>query len=363
MAPISSLPGMVFMPPDPYLDIPFLQNMGVLVTYKCQVACPHCIIEAGPNRTEEVSLSDAFDWIEQISKYRDGAVKVISLTGGEPFVDPERLQKIAAFGREKGLIVTAVTNAYWASTPEEAGRTLQNVPAVEMISISTDVYHQASIPFDRVKNAIMAAKRSNLPYNISICTESEEDADYKNIVDKLLEITDPGKINTVITLVSGRAKRTIVSQPYEISTEPPAGACVVCGSPVIFPDGRVIACIGPLINLKTPHPLMLGNLKQSPLSDILDKAESNPILHELRIMGPKQLVNILIGAGYGELLPKRFLKGSICDLCYALMSDPGIAEALDTIARDPEYVRKIAYARVYYLNETRMAEDYLKYKA
>jgi len=32
----------------------FCENIGFLMTYRCQVACPHCIIRAGPHRTEEI---------------------------------------------------------------------------------------------------------------------------------------------------------------------------------------------------------------------------------------------------------------------------------------------------------------------
>jgi hypothetical protein len=48
---------------------PFLQNVGLMLTYKCQVSCPHCIVECSPNRTEEMRETDALDWIRQIAHY------------------------------------------------------------------------------------------------------------------------------------------------------------------------------------------------------------------------------------------------------------------------------------------------------
>ena len=43
-------------------EIPFLSNIGLMLTYKCTIACPHCIVKAGPNRKEEMTLESAFNW-------------------------------------------------------------------------------------------------------------------------------------------------------------------------------------------------------------------------------------------------------------------------------------------------------------
>jgi len=67
------------------VDPPFMRNVGLLLTYHCPVSCAHCILRAGPDRHEEMSLEDARDWIHQIAAYRNGYVIVLSLTGGEPF--------------------------------------------------------------------------------------------------------------------------------------------------------------------------------------------------------------------------------------------------------------------------------------
>ncbi len=120
---------------------------------------------------------------------RNGYIKVLSLTGGEPFYNIDYLKKIAAFGETCGLLVSAVTNAFWATTREEAVRVLRELSSIKMLAISTDVYHQESIPFERIKNAIFAAKECDIPYNIAVCTENESDSEYKEILKKLHEIT------------------------------------------------------------------------------------------------------------------------------------------------------------------------------
>lgn len=344
------------MNPDDLIEMPFLRNIGFVMTYKCQVACPHCIIEAGPHRKEEISIRDAFAWIRQVASYRDGYIKVLSLTGGEPFYNIDHLKKISAFGENNGLLVSVVTNAFWAFTKEEAVKRLKELRSIKMLAISTDVYHQESIPFERVKNAILAAKECGVPYNIAVCTENEDDIKYKEIVKKLHEITEMETINTAITFPAGRALKKINMLKYQTSEEPPISACSAGSSPIIFPDGRIIACIGPVIDLPFLHPLILGNLRKNSLYEILDAAELNPILHTIRIWGPKKIVSIIKDAGLNHCLPEKYIKDSICNVCYTLLSNSKVIEFLDNLTKDFEFKRKVAYARLHYLKEAKMIE-------
>jgi MoaA/NifB/PqqE/SkfB family radical SAM enzyme len=336
-------------------EMPYLRNIGLIVTYKCQVACPHCIIEAGPNRKEETELEDAFDWIKQIANYRNGYIKVLSLTGGEPFYDVKKLAMLSAFGEENGLLVSAVTNAFWALTPKKAVNTLKSVPSIKMMAISADTYHQEEIPFERVKNAIAAAKKLEIPFQIGVCTENQEDKEYKQIVQKLEAITESDKIKTAITFPVGRALKTS-KYKYVTSVNPPISACSAGSSPIIFPNGNIIGCIGPVINIKSTHPLLLGNLKKRSLKEILDDSEINPIYHAIRIWGPIKLISLAAEAGLTRHLPKKYVKDSICHACYALLSNDNIITFLQTLAHDPDFKRKVAYARLYYLGENRMFE-------
>ena len=344
-------------------EIKFLKNIGLLMTFKCQVQCPHCIIEAGPHRTEEMSFDEVSDWIDQIVAYRNGHIQVLSLTGGEPFYNIKTLEAITNYAGEQGLLVSAVTNAFWAASLEAAVYLLEKLPALQMIQISTDVYHQQSIPFMRVKNAIEAAEICEVPYTLSVCTDNDQDPDYLKIMSDLEELADPRAIFTAITFQAGRALKRAGSHNYEMRADPPIGSCGAGGAPIIFPDGRVIACIGPIVDLKNEHPLMLGNLHQDTLEQILDQAELNTILHAIRLWGPKRLIRILQEAGLDNEVPQTFIKDSVCHTCYELMANPTIVDFLMELSEDPEFVRKVAYGRVFYLDEPQMVTGLGLYEA
>ena len=85
-----------------------------------------------------------------------------------------------------------VTNAFWADTPEHAETILQNLSSIDAIAISSDYYHQASIPLTRVVNAISAAKKGNIPYYINVCTENTGDPQYQHLLGELQKVAEEG---------------------------------------------------------------------------------------------------------------------------------------------------------------------------
>ena len=340
-------------------EIPFLKNIALMQTFKCTIACQHCIMEAGPHRKEEMSYEDSIEWLNQARRYRGGHIQGLALTGGEPFYNLDQLRKVSNHGSEAGFTISAVTNAYWATSKEKAVSVLKSLSSVRLLCISTDQFHQKYIPFDNIKNAAYAADECNIIYSFAVCTPNFQDLQYLKIMDELAEITggDESKVRISVTFPVGRAKVRSKSFDYEVTNEPPAGACQMACSPIVFPDGKVIGCIGPVLKLDTEHPLVLGNLRDNSLAEILDRAELNTALHAIRIWGPHTILSLL-KERYNDLsLPAEFIANCNCDVCYRLFKDERILELLNEIqAKDEEFRQQIAYGRLFYLNETRMLE-------
>jgi|GEM_PF-316513 len=343
---------------DTSRELPFLSNIGLMLTYKCTIACPHCIVEAGPHRTEEMPLEECLAWIDQARTYRDGHIKGLALTGGEPFYDVEKLSRISEYGQSLGFIVSAVTNAFWASSKDIAMSILSDLPAIRMISISTDAYHQKFIPFDRVRNLVWAALELGRFYNIAVCTDSKDDPEFRKIMNDVTALCDEDRVRVTITFPVGRAQKRAHRFHYRTSPEPTSGACSMASSPVIYPDGKVSACIGPVLTLPPDHPLFLGNLQEETLQEILDRAEVNPVLHAIRVWGPQKLVSHLKQHGLEAILPGEYICDCLCDVCYRLLSDKRIVDALEDIMEDTHTRQLLAYARLYYLNESTMIGRY-----
>jgi len=338
------------------LETPFLRAIGLVLTYRCQAACAHCVIRAGPRRREAMSIEAACDWIRQAASYRDGQIRILSLTGGEPFLNLHQLESVATVAASVGLSVAVATNGFWAGELGEAIRLLRRLTAVHVLSISTDAYHLPYVPLEHVKNAIRAAQSCGRPYNVVLCTEDKEDEAYRRIYNALLDVTRAETIRTTLTHGSGRRGKVAESGKRRWRLTPPREACASAGAPLILPNGRIVACAGPIMGLACRHALMLGNVREEPLAEILDRAETNTILHALRLWGPQALIALLKENGFEACLPKRYVDGSLCDTCYQLMARNEVRDHLNEAALSFQLRRKVAYGRLYYLEETQMLE-------
>jgi pyruvate-formate lyase-activating enzyme len=341
-------------------EIPFLKNIGLMQTLKCPITCPHCIVEAGPHRKKEMRFENSLEWMEQARRYRNGYIEGLALTGGEPFFNVKNLRKVSNHGKDLGFTISAVTNAFWATSKKKAISVLRKLPALRMLCISTDEFHQKFIPFENIRNAAYAAEKCKIVYSFAICTPNFEDPNYLKILEEISKITDGDqrKIRISVTFPVGRAEKKSKDFDYKMTSQPPIGACRMACSPIVFPEGKVMGCIGPVIGLDTNHPLVLGNLMKNSLAEILDKAEMDTALHAIRIWGPHKLLSKLKEYNHRLALPTDYIDECTCDICYRIFKDQKILNILDEIQReDKEFRKKVAYGRFFYLDETKMLES------
>jgi organic radical activating enzyme len=337
-------------------SFPFLKNIGFMLTYKCTISCPHCIVEAGPKRRKEMGLEEALDWIRQVSSYRNKYILSLGLTGGEPFYDLDRLEVISTHARKLGLFVTTVTNAFWAPTRERALEVMQRMEGIQLISLSTDADHLKLIPIENIKNAAWAARETGHLYDLAICTDSKTDPSFLQLMECLRVSGEEEHIKVTVTAPVGRAQNLKGHRNFAKESLPAGGGCDLASSPLVFPNGKVIGCTGAFVALPPTHSMLLGDLRQESLETILDRSESNPYVHAMRLWGPFGLSVILKEHGFGNLLPREYIKDCPCDACFKLFTDRRLVKALDAIMCDDEMLKLIACGRAAYLDEPALAQ-------
>jgi hypothetical protein len=314
------------------------------------------MVKAGPLRAEEVCLKQALKWINEVASYDDHRISTLALTGGEPFVDLEPLKVIADHALHCGLRVSITSNAFWATTRRQAIHVLSLLPAVKSLQISTDLYHLRFIPLSRVRNAVFAANALGIACRLAICTDGLDPPAESALLRHIAGFYPTKHIRTLRPFRAGRAAHGLDVNSWPTSPTPPQTACRAACCPIIFPDGRVLGCVGPLICLKGSHPLVLGNLCVESMANIFDRAQTNPILHALRVWGPSRLLQHAQRFGLGDYLPRRYVAGSTCDACYGLFAHSKVCAFLHDLSTTQSFQRKVAYARLYYLGEVDMVE-------
>lgn len=256
-----------------------LTGIHFLLTYMCNSECDHCFVYSGPDAKGTFTLSQIRKVLDEVTKI--GTIKWIYIEGGEPFLFYPLMLEGIKIARSMGFNVGVVTNAYYATSEEDAEIWLKPLCKLEIsgLSISDDSFHYEEEKNNPAKRALGAAKKLGIPVN-SICIEKptvETDIDKEQA--KGVPVIGGGAMfrgRAVEKLVEGLPKRgweEFTECPYEDLKEPER----------VHLDsyGNVHLCQG----------LSMGNMWENPLSILVKNynADSHPICGHLVKGGPARL--------------------------------------------------------------------------
>jgi len=336
-----------------FVEPPFLSQVGIFTTFRCTIRCRHCMINAGPHRKEEVDLDEAIGWLHQIALYGDRHIKSIGFTGGEPFCVWDKLLKLAYTARQLGLTYTVMTNGFWAKSKQKARVLISQLQPGD-VSISTDVYHAEHISIENVAHVFEACRDMDIRCDITLAYDQNTLDQTRSLVRQIISFAPPESIRTSRVFPSGRGKSQDDFCYGSIMDKPPCGIpCLFATVPYILPDGGIIACVGPIINLpRENNPLFLGSLRERSLAEIFNDSQQNPIIHGLRIWGPRFWHHLVESHGPKLSLPEAYYTDCPCEGCIALLKDPEISAFLSKAALSRELRSYVSLARQTILRET-----------
>ena len=119
-----------------------ISGIHLLLTYKCSFACDHCFVYACPDAKGVMRISDVREILSEAQKA--GNLEMMFFEGGEPFLYYQTMLWGLRAAKERGFKRGIVTNAYWATSVEDAKEWLGPVSevGVSALSISDDAYQQ-----------------------------------------------------------------------------------------------------------------------------------------------------------------------------------------------------------------------------
>ena len=301
-------------------------RLGLLLTYRCNAACRHCYLDAGPSRMEKMSRWEVLGYLDEASAL--STLRMVSFTGGEPFLLPDLLREALSHASEMGLRTEVVTNCSWAGSMEEAREQLGALAeaGLDVINISVDDFHQEFIPFSHVRNCYEAARELGLKITILCTIAKSSELRVEKVVDLLGdtnihimgEDTTPfNRFKTYAMAVetafipAGRGSR-IPRGEWVIGHRPVVGPCFhILRDIAIDPSGRVLPCCSAAGLISS---LNLGNAKRESLSRIVEGGRGREVFRILVERGPQGLLDVK-----GDEAPGSYVNK--CHLCYeALLS-------------------------------------------
>jgi len=278
-----------------------ITGIHFLLTYSCTHTCDHCFLHCSPEAHGTFTCEQLRQVFAEIE--RMGAVDSVYFEGGEPFLYYPLLLEGLRLAATLGLRGGIVTNAYWATSVEDAEIWLKPIKDIGIagLSVSDDAFHQSAGESNPAKAALAAAMNLGVPCD-TICILSPAAASCHR--------ESPTKGQPVVgggVLFKGRAaEKLTVGLPRrrreELST---------CPHEELGAPARVhLDCYG---NVHICQGLSVGNMWETPLSELASEydARRHPICGPLSSGGPAVLAR-----EFGLDLPDDFVDE--CHYCYTV---------------------------------------------
>lgn len=323
------------------------QELTILTTSECDAHCAHCLMRSGPKRHDTLTLENIIDTVE--AAHAAGPLQTVVFAGGEPTLLGDTLLDAIAHVSGLGILTRVVTNAGWAATPEQARAMISDLreAGLDEINYSADDFHLPWIPVDNVVNAWHASKGVGF-VSVVIALSSGPGSKIKPevMMDALgekvpLVFGDNGQMqqfpppgpdgtcylisNTMIYRI-GRGRR--LRQSYAIFTDDEAALDRPCpwavNTAALSAKNHLVACCG--IEAEGNDVLDFGGRAESGVTDLVAKANDDPLLLAISVLGPSYLMKRAKQLDPSLKFRPRY--SAICEICEDVTTNPGAVAAL-----------------------------------
>jgi hypothetical protein len=260
-----------------------LTGLHFLLTYACNFECDHCFLYSSPKSQGTFTIGQVTKVLDEAGKI--GTVKWIFYEGGEPFLFFPLLTESIRRASAKGFKVGVVTNAYGASSEEDAELWLRPLAesGISFLSISNDLFHYGEESENPATIASSVAKRLDIETS-PICIDPP----------KVLQPSSnaEGKGHPVVgggAMFRGRAVEKLSENlPLRRWDE-------LCECPYEDLESPSRVHVDPYGNVQVCQGISIGNMWMTPLSELVSnyRSDSHPICGPLIRGGPAELAKEL----------------------------------------------------------------------
>jgi hypothetical protein len=146
------------------LKIGHLINGGIMVNYRCNAACRHCLYACSPTQRSGYITKEKIAEICRLLV--NGGIGSVHIGGGEPFLDFQGLLTVIRALAKAGIRLDYIeTNAFWAHDPccAEYLEALKK-ENVEALCISVDPFHAEYVPWAYPLELARACDKQGMGY-------------------------------------------------------------------------------------------------------------------------------------------------------------------------------------------------------
>jgi hypothetical protein len=140
-----------------------LNSGGVITNYHCVSRCGHCLYNCSPRRKKNYLEPTTAETIFQ--RIAEMGCRSVHIGGGEPLLNPDKLLIVLESARRVGVGIEYVeTNSAWFVDDAQVMAVLEDLRSagVDTLLASISPFHNAFIPYARVKGVIDACRQTGM---------------------------------------------------------------------------------------------------------------------------------------------------------------------------------------------------------
>ena len=299
-------------------------TLSLALTARCDIACRSCAVPSCERETISEQLGKGLiDFF-----HGTGLLERVHFTGGEPFLERELLNSLAAHAKELGIPSAVVTNAAWCRTPRKARAVLAELHenGIESVAVSVDAYHSAFVPLQNVVELLHAAQELGMA-TISLATLGDgTEQETEGLLNALLcQVETPIRRRWLMPV--GRARGTAIlhhSSPFDAV----CSECPLQNLLTVYPSGIAFPCC----SAGCHQALAVGNINCTSLRSIWLRRRDSPVLSLIQKDGPHALLYACPDSTRRLFTSAKY--SSVCHLCYALLDNSVVRDSLAQLKDD-----------------------------
>ena len=279
---------------------------SVLYTYRCSIACKHCLFACSPYQPDvHVSHDDGLEFLRQLH----ATDRVVHIAGGEAFIYWDDLLRLCRAAGAVGIVPHFVeTNAKWCHSDAVTRERLEALKAAGVLGllISADAYHLAFVPpANRERCYRIAVELFGAENVIAAALTLEQLEDMQAIGQNELRLAEVARAHP--PMLVGRAgealSQYVPRRPVEKLADDPLWHGTASGrgcSVELNAETMWEIHIDPYGNIQTCCGIIVGNARRTPLPELMVRGFQNnsDIVRRVHEQGPFGLLELAVEKGY-----------------------------------------------------------------
>ena len=214
-------------------------TLGIVMHRRCNASYKICCMQSNPDCKEELNTESIKRFLNSVE---DKQIEYVSYTGGEPFLEYEKLKDLISFTTSLGKKASCVTNGFWANNYKDTYNKLSELKSAGLyrINISYDAYHKEFISPKNISNILRAC--SDLKIISLLATIKLKNEKVGEAFDLLGNSLNNVNIKIVQGVSVGNAKKNYDTSKFERKLKPENIKCVYDGIITISYDGNIYPC-------------------------------------------------------------------------------------------------------------------------